>query len=96
MTERPRQSTATYVVDGVGESMVRLVADTGSQVSVAGKLLPGGIAEGSVLRVPHKPDGTPDWQKAQIDTAETERRLDQANSILKELRKRDPGGDIEL
>ena len=96
MKERSKTSTQVYVVDSLTGDMASLVGDDGRQLTVARNQLPPGIAEGTVLRIPQKDDGTPDWPSTHVDTAETERRLVEARSIIKELRKRDPGGDIEL
>jgi CRISPR/Cas system-associated protein Csm6 len=38
----------------------------------------------------------PDWSRAVIDESERQRRLSRDEDILRRLRDRDPGGDIEL
>ena len=96
MQHRAEGRTRVYVVDSLTDDMASLIGDNSRQVTIARDQLPSGVAEGTVLRVPEKDDGTPDWPNAHVDAAETERRLDEARSIIKELRKRDPGGDIEL
>ena len=85
-----------YVVDSLSEGVASLVEDQGLWIAVARDRLPGGTAESDVLRVPEKPDGAPDWSRARIDAVETERRLARARRTLRKLRKRDPGGDVEL
>ena len=57
--------------------------------------LPGGSREGSVLRVPET-YGRPDWTAARLDEDERRARLKEAEEVLRRLRRRDPGGDIEL
>ncbi len=97
MKERAEGSTRVYVVDSLTGYVASLIGEDDSrQVTIARNQLPLGITEGTVLRVSQKDDDTPDWPSAQINAAETERRVDEARSIIKELRKRDPGGDIEL
>ncbi len=85
-----------YAVDSIGDKAATLVGDSGNTVTVALRNLPAGIREGTVLRVPLDAQLGPDWRSAQIDATETERRRREAEETLKELRRRDPGGDIEL
>jgi hypothetical protein len=85
-----------YAVDRIERGLVVLLDDSGDEASMAIERLPGGLVEGSVLRVPLAAEGGPDWDRARIDRAETQRRLREAREILSELRKRDPGGDVEL
>ncbi len=85
-----------YAVDRIGDKAATLVCDSGDTITVALQDLPAGIREGTVLCVPRDAQVGPDWRSAQIDAAETERRRREAEETLKELRRRDPGGDIEL
>ena len=85
-----------YVVDRIEGDLVVLVRDSGEETSVPRASLPTAIREGVVLRVPLLEGGVSQWDAARVDEAETERRLGEAREILRELRKRDPGGDIEL
>jgi hypothetical protein len=85
-----------YVVDRIERDVVVLVADTGDEVTVPRGSLPSAVEEGAVLRVPVAAEGGLDWAAARVDRAETERRLQEAREILRQLRRRDPGGDIEL
>ncbi len=85
-----------YAVDSISDKAATLVGDSGDTITVALQDLPAGIREGTVLRVPRAAQLGPDWRSAQIDDAETERRRREAEETLKELRRRDPGGDIEL
>ncbi len=85
-----------YAVDSIGDKAAILVGDSGDTITVALRDLPAGIREGTVLRVPRDAQVGPDWRSAQIDDAETERRRREAEETLKELRRRDPGGDIKL
>jgi hypothetical protein len=85
-----------YAVDRIERDRAVLVADSGDEVSVPLERLPLAVEEGSVLRVPLAAKGGLDWNRASIDRAETQRRLREARDMLRELRRRDPGGDIEL
>ena len=49
-----------------------------------------------VLRVPATKEGDPDWRLAVPDEELRQRRLAEARDILKELKTRDPGGDLVL
>lgn len=85
-----------YTVDRVRKGRAILIGDAGDELDVVLGDLPAALAEGAVLRVPLNNDGALDWAAARIDTEETERRRREAQRIIEELRRRDPGGDIEL
>ncbi|MGD8867058.1 MAG: DUF3006 domain-containing protein [Gemmatimonadales bacterium] len=85
-----------YAVDRFERDFAVLVQDSGEETSVPRASLSSAIREGTVLRVPVGEGGVPRWDAARVDEAETERRLREAREVLRELRKRDPGGDIEL
>jgi len=85
-----------YAVDRIEADLVVLVGESGGEVSVPRRSLPSAVKEGVVLRVPMAAEGGPDWSGAYIDRAETERRLRERREVLRDLRRRDPGGDIEL
>lgn len=85
-----------FVVDRIEGRIAVLVLDSGEQRAVPIGDLPVGVSEGTVLRVPLNESGVPSWTAAQIDEEEEERRRQAAQTILDELRKRDPGGDITL
>lgn len=85
-----------YAVDRLEGEVAVLIADSGESTTVPVRELPTGIGERMVLRVPKDREGRPDWRSARIDEAETKRRKREAQEALKELRKRDPGGDIKL
>lgn len=57
--------------------------------------LPAGTREGAVLRMPEKASG-PDWAAAALDEEARRARLREAEDVLRRLRQRDPGGDVEL
>ena len=67
----------------------------GRQEDVPVTLLPAGIREGVVLRVP-EPGGSPAWAHAVVDEELHEARLREAEEVLERLRRRDPGGDVAL
>ena len=58
--------------------------------------LPTGLREGAVLRVRFGAQNLPDWSTAVIDKEEEKRRLREANEMLDDLKRSDPGGDIRL
>ena len=85
-----------YTVDRVRKGRATLIGDAGDELDVVLGELPAALTEGAVLRVPLDEEGALDWAAAWIDTEETERRRRDAQRIIDELRRRDPGGDIEL
>jgi len=85
-----------YAVDRFGRKRVVLVGDSGDEVTVARADLPAAVKEGTVLRVPLDREGGLDWPAARIDVEESESRRREAERIIRELRERDPGGDVEL
>ena len=89
MTER------VYVVDRIEDRHLVLIADDSEEVVLATRQLPMPVIEGSVLRV-RITDGKPDWGTARADTAEQSLRLDSVRKRMDEMRKGDPGGDLEL
>ena len=84
-----------YVVDRFEGKVAVLLGDDDSESTVPRDILPMGVREGSVIRVPIGGQG-PDWGKAVIDDSERQRRDVEARDRLGRLRRRDPGGDIEL
>lgn len=84
-----------FVVDRIEDSHLLLAGDDGTEVVLAKRELPVLVGEGTVLRVQLE-KGVPDWGTARIDAAEQARRLESARKRMDELRKRDPGGDLEL
>ncbi len=85
-----------YAVDRMERKYVVLIGDAGDEVTVARAELPARLKEGMVLRVPVGEQGDLDWPAARMDQDETERRRREAERIIRDLRRRDPGGDIEL
>ncbi|CAN5333205.1 hypothetical protein BH23GEM2_BH23GEM2_06180 [soil metagenome] len=84
-----------FVVDRIEDSHLVLAGDNGTEVVLAKRELPVRVGESTVLRVQLE-DGKPDWTTARIDAAEQTRRLESAKKRMDELRKSDPGGDLEL
>jgi hypothetical protein len=94
MTAAPQRF---YAVDRIERANVVLVDDDGRVTTVARSALSGrAVREGAVLRVPMGPGGEPAWSGAAVDEAETERRRQDARRALDQLRKRDPGGDVQI
>lgn len=84
-----------YAVDRLGRKRVVVIGDDGNKLEVSRGELPSQLQEGDVLRVPLA-GGELDWASARVDEGETERRRREAQRLLDRLRKRDPGGDVEL
>ena len=86
-----------WVVDRIeGDTVVLVEDETGRSLDVSRSLISVSIDEGTVLRVPATADGDPDWSLAEPDEELRQRRLDEARDILKELKTRDPGGNVVL
>lgn len=85
-----------YAVDRIRRQDAVLIGDAGDEVRVPLSELPAASGEGLVLRVPVGPSGELDWPEARIDEQETARRRAEAEKLLRELRERDPGGDVQL
>jgi hypothetical protein len=86
-----------WVVDRVeGEVAVLIEDEEGVVVEMAASLLGELAIEGAVLLVPLGTVGEPRWADAVRDVAEEEARREEGEGALKELRDRDPGGDIAL
>ncbi|WP_419163658.1 DUF3006 domain-containing protein [Candidatus Palauibacter sp.] len=85
-----------WVVDRVEGSVAVAVRDEDEHAEdVPIGELPAGSREGAVLRVPER-DGRPDWTAAVLDEEARRARLRNAEDVLARLRRRDPGGDIQL
>lgn len=73
-----------------------LIRDGDERIAtVPTETLPAGSREGAVLRVPEA-EGRPDWGAAVLDEEARQARLREAEDVLRRLRRRDPGGDVEL
>lgn len=86
---------ALYAVDRFEGEIAVLLGDDDSESTVRRQLLPAGLQEGSVLRVPIW-NQVPDWGRAVVDEAEQRRRDAEDQARQDRLRRRDPGGDITL
>jgi hypothetical protein len=49
-----------------------------------------------VLKVPSDGPREFEWERARVDEEATEERLARAKALLRELKERDPGGDVVL
>ncbi len=85
-----------YSVDRIEGELAILIGGSGEEHSVQLHQLPSGTTEGTVLRVMRDADGRLTWQSAQIDQTEAKRRTQEAEDLLNKLRRRDPGGDVDL
>jgi len=84
-----------FSVDRLEGDFAVLVGDDRSSIDVPLRVLPAGIREDQVLRVPVA-GGAPQWAQAAPDDAERSRRIARAKAALEELKRQDPGGDITL
>ncbi|WP_419942180.1 DUF3006 domain-containing protein [Candidatus Palauibacter sp.] len=85
-----------WVVDRLEGSIAVVVRDDDERVEdVPVAELPAGSREGAVLRVPER-DGRTDWTAAVLDEEARRARLRDAEDVLARLRRRDPGGDVQL
>lgn len=85
------------VVDRIEGRQAVLVEDGGRTYEILAEELPPGCrAEGTVLDVPLDSKRVPLWLRAHRNHPEEERLRREAADALKELRKRDPGGDVQL
>lgn len=90
------ESERTWVVDRIEGEVAVLVADDDQEIlDMPLNVLPRGLREGAVLKVPES-KGHPLWGSAMLDEELRLKRLRQAETALHELKKRDPGGDIVL
>ena len=91
-----RKSEHFWVVDRVEGCIAVLIRDAEERAEdVPIETLPAGSREGAVLRVPEA-EGRPDWGAAVLDEGARQARLREAEDVLRRLRGRDPGGDVEL
>ena len=84
------------VVDRVEGEQAILVFGDGSATEVAAEALPDGAKPGMVLRVKRDSRGRIYRDQMLVDLIETRRRVAEAETILGDLRRRDPGGDVIL
>jgi hypothetical protein len=84
-------------VDRIEGDTFVLIAEDDRIYEVARKELAADCrAEGAVLDVPVAAQGVPDWAQARRNTGEEGLRRRDARQALDRLKKRDPGGDVEL
>jgi hypothetical protein len=90
------ESERTWIVDRIEGEVAVLVADDDQEIlDMPLNVLPRGLREGAVLKVPES-KGHPLWGSAMLDEELRLKRLRQAETILDALKNRDPGGDIVL
>lgn len=83
-------------IDRIERGIAVAEADAGRRYEVSVGRFPEKPAEGMVYRVPLDARGEPEWENAQADHAEAERRRAELGRRMKRLRDRDSGGDVEL
>ena len=85
-----------WVVDRIESGVAVLVRDDDAlSEDVPMAVLPPGVSEGTVLRVPEV-RGQSAWRSSVVDDDARRERLREMEEVLKGLRKRDPGGDLVL
>ena len=85
------------VVDRLEKSRAVLLEDDGREWQVLAEELPAECrAEGAVLDVPLDSKRVPLWLRAHRNSDEEARRRKETGDALRRLRKRDPGGDVQL
>lgn len=99
MTQQTEGPFAFFAVDRIvrdgPERMAVLIPDNGEPIHVPHAELPSGTSEGAVLRVARR-HGQWDWSHSVLDQQEQTARLNRARQLQRELRRRDPGGDLRL
>lgn len=89
-----------WIVDRVESGVAVLVEDSDDEaaavIEMAAHLLGDLAVEGAILVVPLGTVGDPVWDRAERDTASEEARRAEAERMLRELKTRDPGGDVSL
>lgn len=85
-----------WVVDRFEDGVAVLVADDGGVIEVEAGRLPRRVASGDVLRISRDAQGVIRWGSVEVDAEATAARRTEAEDILDELRRRDPGGDVVL
>lgn len=85
-----------YAVDRVEGEQAVVFSDGGEEYVVPLAKLPAGTREGTIIRVGEDAAGAPAWPTAWIDEAEARRRSQEVEDILRDLRGRDPGGDVQV
>jgi hypothetical protein len=85
-----------WAVDRIEGEVAVLVSDTNNRiVEVSLKKLPEGTKEKSILHIFERRD-QPIWGSAVLDESIEVQRKKKAEAIVEDLKKRDPGGDIEI
>lgn len=85
-----------WVIDSLESGMARLESPAATFFEVSAAWLPADAEEGDVLKVRVLSSENGAVITCVRDEAETRRRREEAGRLLERLRKRDPGGDINL
>ena len=86
----------TWVIDRIESGIAVLIADEDQRILETDlNSLPPSSRDGSVLRVTES-RGEPLWSSAVLAEDLREKRLESAQVVLNDFRKRDPGGDVVL
>lgn len=84
------------VVDRVEGELAAVEVDGGAVLDLPRWLLPPGAREGDVVQVEVHADGRARSLRLQVDAGATAAAREDAEALLKRLRDRDPGGDVQL
>ena len=95
-----KSESEVWVVDTITDGVAVLVEasddDEPALIEMAADLLGDLAVEGAVLVVPLGSVGDPLWDQAERDVEAEEKLSVEAERMLNELKKRDPGGDVSL
>lgn len=96
LTPEELPEAATWVIDDIESGVARLEDQGGRFFEVPASWLPLGAAAADVLLVSVTSTDHGAALTLRRDEGETQRRLEEAEDRLQRLRKRDPGGNINL
>ena len=89
-------STEFWTVDRIEGAYYVLIDEDGQVVNVDRSTFTHPPAEGDVLEIDTTEESERDWATARPAPRETRRRQEDAEARLERLRRKDPGGDIEM
>jgi hypothetical protein len=87
---------ALWVIDDIEEGVARLEDPAGVFFEVAAGWLPAGAEAGDVLQVQSLSTPQGSVVTFRLDRDAARERLDEAGDTLERLRRRDPGGNVNL
>jgi hypothetical protein len=91
----PNKTTKFFAVDRVESGVAIMMDDDLNELAVSVSQFRGPVIEGTVMKVPISDKG-PDWGAGMPDEKEKNRRLSVAQAKLRQMQRKDPGGDLDL